>query len=715
MSASATVAIPSARIAAMTEEGARRLARAGIADPEGDAACLVAHACEVAGDTAGLVERVAFDLIGSRVQRIPLAYILGWTTVMGLRIEVGPGVFVPRRESEDYVRHALSEIRSVSSPRIADLFSGSAALALAVAHLRPDATVYAVELSDEAMLYAQRNRAARLRAGDTPITLVKEDVQERHLLAAEVGRLDLVLSNPPYVKPGKTIPEEWSRHQPSRAIYDPEGDGLSLLRASATAAARLLAPGGRYVVEHDDEQGSAVRAMLEQARAFLSIETHLDARGRPRWTRAVRTAESFCAVPAPPATMHSPERRSWVRGRLERTSSSIDICFAEGLTGHVFDARDGKRVRLVGGGWATEFVSCSYLGLEQHPALVLAARDAVDRFGVHFSSSRNRMRPDFLPQLDEGLSRMHAGQPCVSFTSVSAVHLGILPILGAGGLPSYPVRRAGPFFLVERTAHASMQVLRGILQQLGPVARFDLGESGTLSSGLQRSADEDRTPILLVDGVGSMGGLTDVVALQREAEAFGGYLYIDDAHGTSIAGACGEGYAAVQFPDALPANVLIAGSLSKAFGGAGGYVVLRDETDVAVARKAANPLVFGHSIMLPLLAANVASVALHLNGELRHLQAALARNLKIFDARTNGVMSNACLPCPIRGLTIEGEDRALNAARALKRAGILVLPAFYPTVRQGAGLLRFAISAAHDGDQLAHAADVINEILVGAS
>jgi 7-keto-8-aminopelargonate synthetase-like enzyme len=401
---------------------------------------------------------------------------------------------------------------------------------------------------------------------------------------------------------------------------------------------------------------------------------------------------------------------NWVESRISRTSDALDRAFAEALTGHVITRRTGKRVWLEDGSDAVEFVSCSYLGLEEHPDLMAAATEAIGRFGVHFSTSRNRGRPVYLGELEHLLSTVYGGNRAVAFTSVGTVHLGLLPLLGSGALPSYPVAAGGAAFIVERTAHASMQVIRGLLEQIGPVSRFDLADGESLPAALRAAASAGRTPIVLVDGVGSMGGLIDVVHLRDALEPYGGYLYVDDAHGISIAGPLGAGYAFEAFGDRLPANVVIAGSLSKAFGGAGGFALVPAEADVLVLRKFANPLVFGHSIMLPMLAANVAAARLHTSGEVAVLQERLWRNTEEFDRLTGGALVNAGIRSPVRGALYPNEEDAFAAATRLRQAGVLILPAFFPTVAQGHGLIRFALSSLHEPEHLELAATALGPI-----
>ncbi|MFI5507423.1 aminotransferase class I/II-fold pyridoxal phosphate-dependent enzyme [Mycobacterium sp. NPDC051804] len=409
-------------------------------------------------------------------------------------------------------------------------------------------------------------------------------------------------------------------------------------------------------------------------------------------------------TPTATGSTNAKSRPNWVESRVSKTSDSLDRAFAENLTGHVITARDGKRVQLEDGSDAVEFVSCSYLGLESHADLIAAATEAMSRFGLHFSTSRNRGRPPYLRELEELLSIMYGGAEVAAFTSVSNVHLGLLPLLGAGALPSYPVSDAGVTFLVEKTAHASIQVIRGVLEQIGPTKRFDMTDPAALPTAVREAAATGRTPIVLVDGVGSMGGLIDVASMQAILEPFGGHLYVDDAHGVSIEGSLGAGYAFEALGGTLPKNVVLAGSLSKAFGGAGGFAVVPSQEDMRVLRKFANPLVFGHSIMLPMLAANVAAARLHVDGQVAELQGQLWRNAVEFDRLTAGLLVNAGLHSPVRGALYNSETEAFAAARRLKQAGVLVLPAFYPTVAKGTGLMRFAVSALHQQSDLETAA-----------
>lgn len=265
------------------------LSRAGISDPKDETLRLWSYVERTYSDATPAQRTTCFEgLIRQRASRVPLGYLLRSATLMGLSFDVGPGVFVPRPESEPYLSAALHSIAEVPRPSVFDLFSGCAALALIIANRRPDAKVTAVERGDDAMLYAEANARARLCAGDRPIALRQADVADDKVFAPFSGSVDLVTANPPYVPIDRTLRPEYERFQPSSAIFS-GADGLDAARASAQAAAITLRPGGQYFVEHSDDQEDAVRTLLLSGGRFESVSCYRDHRGLPRWSRARRT------------------------------------------------------------------------------------------------------------------------------------------------------------------------------------------------------------------------------------------------------------------------------------------------------------------------------------------------------------------------------------------------------------------------------------------
>lgn len=392
-------------------------------------------------------------------------------------------------------------------------------------------------------------------------------------------------------------------------------------------------------------------------------------------------------------------RDSWMNIREQRTSDVAAAASGTGVTAFEVVSRNRKVLTLADGTTCTEFISCSYLGLETNPKLVNAAQSALERIGIHLSASRSAMSPSYLRELEQLLSDIYAGCSITVFTSTSNVHLGVLPLLGSGRMEGYPTKRSVQW-LVDRTAHASMQVLRGVMSQFGAVDRIDTRDLTALKAMLAKCVRDHTTPVLLIDGVGSMSGLLPVNELSDLLANAGGYLYVDDAHGISITGRHGAGYAFEALGHSLRSNTLIAGSLSKAFGGAGGFVVLNKDYNSAQLRALANPLVFGHTVSVPLLAANVASARLHLSSDIVELQSALWANVRRFDGHMVHKLMNASLPAPIRGALFRTEKQGVAAASNLRAAGLVVFPVFYPIVETGKAMLRFAFSSLHTPKQI---------------
>jgi release factor glutamine methyltransferase len=282
------------RLAVLAAE--RTLAAAGVASPRVDAELLAAHVLGTERTRLPLIPLVdppvveELDrLVQCRAARVPLQHLTG-TAVMGrITLAVGPGVFVPRPETELLLAWGLAALHGVADPVVVDLCTGSAALALAVAHARPDAAVHAVDNDPAALAWARRNAQARAAAGDTPIELHADDVTRLTTLAELDGTAHLVLCNPPYVPSGAVLPPEVTEHDPPAAVFAGE-DGLAVIRPVVYTAARLLRPGGALAVEHDDSHGTAVPALLRSRAVLTGVEDHHDLAGRPRFATARRSS-----------------------------------------------------------------------------------------------------------------------------------------------------------------------------------------------------------------------------------------------------------------------------------------------------------------------------------------------------------------------------------------------------------------------------------------
>lgn len=296
MSGPAQVALP-----ALLAAAAGRLAEAGVPSPAHDARALLAHVLRLPVGRLVLVQtvddaqrRAYDDLVDVRARRVPLQHLTGRAGFRHLDLAVGPGVFVPRPETERLVEWGLSRIAGLPAPLVVDLCAGSGVIALSVAQEHPGARVHAVEREPLALAWARRNAADRARAGDTAVTVQEGDVTDPGLLADLAGRVDLVLANPPYVPAGSSVEPEVAEHDPAAALWG-GADGLAVVRAVLDRAAGLLRSGGWCGLEHADVQGASVPALFDRAGGWSDVVDHPDLAGRPRFAVARRQPDARLA------------------------------------------------------------------------------------------------------------------------------------------------------------------------------------------------------------------------------------------------------------------------------------------------------------------------------------------------------------------------------------------------------------------------------------
>ena len=299
-------------------EATAQLEAAGVGSPRVDAELIAAHLLGVERTRLGLVPLVdaavaqqLTELVAQRARRIPLQHLLGTAAMGNIDLEVGPGVFVPRPETELLLGWALAFLEGTAGrpPVVLDLCTGSGALALAIAHARPDAEVHAVEIDPSALAWARRNAAAREQDGDTPITLHQGDVTDRALLSRLDGTVDLVVANPPYVPEDAVLEPEVADHDPHLALFAGT-DGLSVIKPMVSNVARWLRIGGAVGVEHDDSNGAEVAALFAGRRVFGDVVEHPDLAGRPRFVVAHRVATEVEAERIAAAKERQERRRS---------------------------------------------------------------------------------------------------------------------------------------------------------------------------------------------------------------------------------------------------------------------------------------------------------------------------------------------------------------------------------------------------------------------
>jgi release factor glutamine methyltransferase len=271
-----------------------RLAEAGVESPRADAELIAAHVHGVRRSALHTVPDARFeprfwDDIARRASREPLQHITGVAYFRYLDLEVGPGVFVPRQETEAMTAWAIDELQKmdIAEPTVADLGTGSGAIALAIAQEVPRARVHAVEADPLARSWAERNIArcgaaaahvagrVSLHGGDFASALPDLD-----------GTVDLVISNPPYIPLGAWVAPEVGEYDPATALWS-GSDGLDAIRVIERAAARLLRPGGLVAVEHGAPQGAEVYWVFAEENGWRQTRNHRDLAGRDRFITAM--------------------------------------------------------------------------------------------------------------------------------------------------------------------------------------------------------------------------------------------------------------------------------------------------------------------------------------------------------------------------------------------------------------------------------------------
>ena len=272
---------------ALLRAASTRLAEAGVASPEYDAAELLAH---VLGTTRSRLPLVAMvepaqvavfeELLTRRLAREPLQHLTGTAAFRHVELHVGPGVFVPRPETELLAGWAIDRAREVGeAPVVVDLCCGSGAIALSIADEVPGAGVHAVELDPAAHAWARRNLA------DTAVDLRLGDMAEA--FADLDDTVDVVVCNPPYIplEAWASVAPEVRDHDPALALWSGD-DGLDAIRTLESTAARLLRRGGWVGSEHADVQGVSAAQVFLASERWTEVRDHADLAGRARYVTA---------------------------------------------------------------------------------------------------------------------------------------------------------------------------------------------------------------------------------------------------------------------------------------------------------------------------------------------------------------------------------------------------------------------------------------------
>ncbi len=375
-----------------------------------------------------------------------------------------------------------------------------------------------------------------------------------------------------------------------------------------------------------------------------------------------------------------------------------------GLMARVIARRLGnKQVELEDGRVVTEFVSCSYLALDEHPAVLRLAKKTLDDFGAHFCCARTRLTIAPLVELEKRLGEFFGGHP-ICFPSVTSAHAAVLPLLASGSLDEdgRPVT-----FLFDHQAHASMQMQIPTLKQTAEVVDLPHNDVTAFANATRVAVENERRPVLVLDSVYSMGGAAPVAALLDVTREHRGLMYVDDAHGTSIFGPRGEGFLRDLLGGPAGPEVIYTFSLAKGFGQNGGGVVVPTAEMEWVIRSFGTTYAFSAPLDFAASGGALAALDLHLDGSVARLQQVLRDNVARFD----GALGIRETFSPIRMVRARNLESLLDAATALMDAGIMATAAQYPVVPRQTPQLRFAVCVNHSAQQLDHATATLRRLM----
>jgi 8-amino-7-oxononanoate synthase len=365
-------------------------------------------------------------------------------------------------------------------------------------------------------------------------------------------------------------------------------------------------------------------------------------------------------------------------------------------------ARDGKRVTLADGRQATEYVSCSYLGLDDREDVIAAGKQTLDDWGVHLCCARSRFTIGPNTELEAKLSELWGGR-AITFPSVTAAHMSTMPLLATAGFGHTQEKVT---FLYDRFAHASMQYLKPVLAAEHRVETLPHNDLQALEDAVKAAQARGEGVVYVADGVYSMGGycpIDEVVALQRR---YGFVAYVDDAHGTSIYGQRGQGSVLARLGGEVPEGVVLAFSLSKGFGCNGGGVLLPNTVAENAVRTWGMTYAFSTPLDFAIVGAALKVVELHGDGTVPRLQATLQERVAQFDA----LMGRDEPFGPIRMVRLGDDEKALAAAEKLLSLGHFVTVVFFPIVPRGEAQLRICLTAKHTPDQVASLAAALKAL-----
>jgi 7-keto-8-aminopelargonate synthetase-like enzyme len=385
---------------------------------------------------------------------------------------------------------------------------------------------------------------------------------------------------------------------------------------------------------------------------------------------------------------------------INAATPNFDAAQYQGIMAIYASPREGRTVQLAhDGSKVVDFVRCCYLGLDNHPDIVTGAAKAVlDSGTLHWSCARTRLNFSILGDLETDLSDLFRAR-IVTFTTVLAANMSALPLLASGHL----TKGQKPLIVFDRLAHATLAHHKAAVA----------GETGVETiphndlAALEALCRAHKSVAYVCDGAYSMGGAAPLAELRALQEKYGLFLYIDDAHGISILGQNGAGFARSVFSE-LGDKTIVAASLGKGFGASGGMLMLGTAAQELLFRRFSVAHAFSASLNTAAIGAAQASARIHRTEELTRRQEALSGNLALLDRLLPSGDMDGNLP--IRTIRLGDELMAVAAARQLLQLGFYTSAIFFPTVSRGEAGLRICLTASHTQLQIRNLCAAIGQI-----
>lgn len=360
--------------------------------------------------------------------------------------------------------------------------------------------------------------------------------------------------------------------------------------------------------------------------------------------------------------------------------------------------RRGKKVLLENGKWVTEYLNCSYLGLDVEKEIIEAYKMGVDELGIGFCAARTRLstRPNM--QLEAALSDLWRGKAVV-FPSVTSTHQSVMPLISSGSFwgQGRPVR-----FIFDKFAHSSMQSLIPILDEEAEVYIIDHNDLDSLRFHIENAKTFGELPIYVSDGIYSMGGHCPIKEVESLLETTDLHWYVDDAHGTSLYGDRGEGYVLEKISPKNCSKIALTFSLAKGFGATGGGVLVFSEKQEQLIRTFGQNYMFSAPMDYGAISAAIKIVDYHLSGEIIRRRNLLRENEYYFDQLLSHLDLN---DGPIKMIHVGDSERTMILGESLMNKGILVSTVFFPVVPRHKGQLRICLSALHTKEDISYLAE----------